>query len=165
MMTSLACSTISLWSNGCPCGLEPIAGTPSGSAIVLELPPGEAVTALRAPNHSEDIAVLEGFHSRMPEAWSRTQAESSGPCVYNPNVGTHDDAVCYGRGQAGRIDRCQERLIQSARHKKPAAEAAKMHGLVRTGIHVPLYARSAEVLVDDAWLHNQLADGGTQRLR
>jgi len=164
-MPSLAWSTIILRSNGCLCGLEPIAGTPSGSAIALELPPREAVSALRSPNHSEDIAVLEGFHSRVAEAWSRAHAESSGPCVYNSDVGTHDDAVCYGRGHAGRIDRRQQRLIEPARHKKLAAEAAKKHGLVRSGIHVPLYASSAEVLVDDAWLHNQLADGGTQRLR
>jgi hypothetical protein len=55
-------------------------------------------------------------------------------------------------------------LIEVSGHKQLAAEASNTHRLTRRGIRVPLYAPSAEVLVDYAGLHDQLADGRTQRL-
>lgn len=157
-------STEHLLRVGCLCGLEPFAGAPTEGTVVVQTPPGEAVSGFGAADNSKRSAFLEHVYGLVTEPGAGAEAKPRAFGIHYPHVVSHRDRWGH-RLRSGRLfDRQEQCGIQTCCPEVLLAESAESHGLVGGSVHVPLYPSALEVLGDHSLLKSELAYRETEKV-
>jgi hypothetical protein len=145
--------------------LEPCASAPTESALVVQIPPGEAIGDLRAINDPKYRPFIEHFRGPMEE--TRTSAETKPGTfgAYYSDIVSDSDAICARLRRGRRFGRQEQGGIQTSLAEVLFADSAKLHGFGRRPIHMPLDTSALEVLGDHPRLHGDFAYRGTEHVR
>jgi hypothetical protein len=145
-------------------GHEPVARAPSGDFVAPELPPDESVRELRAFDHLQNVAVLQRLYGRVVEARSISHTEPNTLRIDDPDPCPYGYHGWRRPGCAGRLDRCEQRGLQSPGCEVFTPQSSELQCLSGRGVGVPFYACLAEILRDGIHANNELADRWPQYL-
>lgn len=159
MSLRVAAAMQELWGSRRFDPLQPIGGTPAKRAVVVQVPPGQAVGHFRTPDHPEYGSVLQRFHLAMCETGARTEAKAGSFGVSHPDVVSDSDGIGNSLNGARPLDRLKQGGIQASGEKELLAEGTESDGCFRRRVEVPLHASAAEVLCDHAWSKGEFAYG------
>ena len=156
---------------GCLSAFEPFVGTPSAQAVVVQMPPGVAISDLGPTDHSKHCAIFQHLDGLVPETGTGAEPKPPPFGVSHPNVAsnreTRSRGLTRGTGLAGStgFDRNEQRGIQTSGAEVLFPDRAQLSTGPRWGIHMPFYAGTLEVLSYHARLKGEFAYRESQHVR
>lgn len=143
-------------------GLKPLGGTPTEGAMVVQMPPSEAVSTRWAPDHHKYVSFCKHPCRLMVETSLRAEAKSSPFRAHHPDAVPHADTPWWDLGRGGRLDREEQHWIKTLGLKVLLPNGAEFDRFPRRCVHVPLYPSSFQVLDNHAWLNSELPNRGSE---
>lgn len=147
---------------GCLDAFEPLVSAPTEGAVVIKVPPREAIRSFGAANHSKYCPFLEDFYLLMAEPSTATEVKPHSFGFHYPDVVSDCDARGGGLRCGGQFDGQEQSSIQAFGAEVLFANGAKLHGFACGRIHVPLHPSTLEVLGNHTGLHGEFAYRGTK---
>ncbi len=143
-------------------GHEPFGSAPPEGALVIQVPPGEAISDFGAADHMKHAPFLDHLYRLVAETSAGPEAKPRSFGVYYRDVVPDSDIVCTSLRCGGMFCGLKQGGIQTFGAEVLLAKSTKLHRCASKGIRVPLYASALEVLGNHAWLNSEFAYGGTE---
>lgn len=143
-------------------GHEPFASAPTEGALVIQIPPGEAISDFGAADHLKYAPFLEHLYRLVAETSAGPEAKPGSFRVHYRDVVPDSDILCSSLRCGGIFCGLEQGGIQTFGAKVLFAKSAELHGCAFKCIRVPLYTCAPEVLGNHAWLKGEFAYRGTE---